>query len=583
MQYLRTLGRPGSFTVHRLHPGAFALVIAAAIGVWGCGGGPTSSTPPASSPTPLISVTVTPNTAILLRGASQSFAATVTGTTNAAVAWSVQENLGGTINSAGLYTAPLGTAGTFHVVATSQANPAAQGIAAVTVQLSQLVIYPSVVTLAPDGTQTFTADLAGFANTGVTWTVQETGGGVINGAGFYTAPSAQGFYHVIATSVANTTVSASATISVTSYGVSFLPTGSLQKARGFHTATLLNNGEVLMAGGANPASDPQCIGGIVSAELYDAYGAASTLTGALTAPRYDHTATLLTNGNVLVVGGFGDSSDCPGTGVQAQNTAELYDTVAGSFNPTGNMAAPRGWHTATLLADGTVLVTGGADQDPGGTGSASAELYDPTTGAFTPTGSMAVARFRHTATPLMDGSVLIVGGVPADSSIPTSTAELYNPATGSFTPTGSMGTAREEHTATLLGDGTVLITGGESPVPGSSGLQDTATAELYDPSTGSFAPTGSMIEARNSHTTTLLTDGTVLVTGGGNNISTAELYEPSTGSFTQTGSMEFGRSGHTATAQAQPSGVYSVLVAGGGSFDPLSTAEIYAYGSVWDY
>jgi Bacterial Ig-like domain (group 2)/Galactose oxidase, central domain len=560
------------------------LTIAAAFGVWGCGGGSTSSpsSTPTPTPSPSVSVTVTPNPAAVLPGGTQSFAATVTGTTNTAVTWSVQENSGGTINSTGLYTAPLSSTGTFHVVATSQANSAARGIAAVTVQLSQVTISPAAVILPPDGTQTFTAAVAGFANTGVTWTIQETGGGFINGAGFYTAPSAQGFYHVIATSVENTTVSASATVSVTTYPVSFLPTGSLQKARGFHTATLLNNGEVLMAGGANPASDPQCIGGIVSAELYDAYGAASTLTGSLTAPRYDHTATLLPNGTVLVVGGFGVTSDCPVMDVQAQNTAELYDPAAGSFNLTGNMASPRGWHTATLLKDGKVLVTGGADQDPAGTGSASAELYDPSTGAFTQTGSMSVARFRHTATLLNDGSVLIVGGVSADSSIPTSTAELYNPATGSFTLTGSMSTAREEHTATLLGNGTVLIAGGESPVTGSSGLQDTATAEVYDPSTGLFAPTGSMTEARNSHTATPLMDGTVLVAGGGNNSSTAELFDPSTGSFTKTGSMEFGRSGHTATAQTQPSGIYSVLVVGGGSFNPLATAEMYTYGDVWD-
>ncbi len=562
----------------------FALFVVAAVTAGGCGGGssaPAPGTP--ATPTPqLISVTVTPNSATVLPGQTQSFAAKVTGTSNNAVTWSVQEPSGGTIDSSGLYTAPQNTSGTFHVVATSQANSAAQGIAAVAVQLSQLAISPTTVMLTPGGTQTFTASVVGFANTGVTWAVQETGGGVINGAGFYTAPSAEGFYHVIATSVQDAAVSARAIVSVTAALVSFFPTGSLQHARGFHTATLLSNGTVLVAGGANPATDPQCIGGIVSAELYDAYAVGTTPTGALTAPRYAHTATLLKNGNVLVVGGFGDASNCQGVGAQAQNTAELYDPVAGSFNLTGNMGSPRGGHTATLLMNGKVLVAGGADQDPAGTATAGAELYDPDTGAFTQTGSMVVARFRHTATLLQDGRVLIVGGVPADSSIPTSTAELYDPTTGIFSATGSMTTAREEHTATL-DDGKVLITGGQSPVTGSSNLQLTATAEVYDPSTGSFAPTGSMTEARNSHTATLLMDGTVLIAGGGNNSSTAELYDPSTGSFTRTGSMEFGRAGHTATAQSQPSGVYVVLVVGGGSFNPIATAEIYAYGSVWDY
>jgi hypothetical protein len=570
----------------RIHPGAIALAIAMVIGVWGCGGGSTYSSPPTSPtppPAPLVTVTVAPNSVTLLLGATQSFTATVTGTTNTEVTWSVQEGFGGTIDSTGLYTAPQNSTGTFHVVATSQANPAAKGIAAVAVQQSQLTISPVDVMLPPGGTQAFTVGVAGLANTAVTWTIQETGGGVINGAGLYTAPSAEGFYHVIATSVQNTTISASATISVTTAFVSFFPTGSLQTARGFHTATLLNNGQVLIAGGANKASDPQCIGGIASAELYDAYAVASTPTGSLAAPRYAHTATLLPNGNVLVAGGFGNTSDCQGVGAQAQNTAELYNPNEGSFSMTGNMSIPRGGHTATMLTDGKVLIAGGGNQGVGGTGSATAELYDPNTGAFTPTGSMAVARFRHTATLLNDGKVLIVGGVPLDSSIPTSTAEIYDPATGIFTATGGMATAREEHTATLLDDGEVLITGGQSPVTGSSDLQLTATAEIYNPSTGLFAPTGSMTEARDFHTATLLMDGTVLIAGGGNNSATAELYDPSTGTFSKTGSMEFGRAGHTATALSMPDGIYCVLVVGGGSFNPIATAETYAYGDVWDY
>ena len=586
MQTSRTLDRSRSSANARFHPSAVALVIAAAVGVWGCGGGSTSSQPPISPappPAPLVTVTVAPNSVTLLGGATQAFTATVTGTTNTAVTWSVQESFGGTIDSTGLYTAPPNSWGTFHVVATSKANPAFMGIAAVAVQLSELTISPSQVMLAPGGTQIFTAGVAGLANTGVTWSVQEAGGGVINGAGSYTAPSTEGFYHVIVTSVADTTVSASATISVTTAFVSFFPTGSLQTARGFHTATLLNNGQVLIAGGANKASDPSCVGGIVSAELYDAYASASTPTGSMAAPRYAHTATLLQNGNVLVVGGFGDTSDCQGVGAQAQNTAELYNPGAGSFSMTGNMSIPRGGHTATLLTNGKVLIAGGGDQGVGGKGSATAELYDPSTGAFTQTGSMAVARFRHTATLLKDGRVLIVGGVPLDSSIPTSTAELYDPATGIFTTTtGGMTTAREEHAATLLNDGTVLITGGESPVMGSSDLQLTATAEVYNPSPGLFVPTGSMTEARDLHTATLLMDGTVLIAGGGNSSATAELYDLTPNSFTKTGGMEFGRAGHTATAMSLPDGIFCVLVVGGGSFNPIATAETYAYGDVWD-
>jgi hypothetical protein len=578
MQDSRTLGRSRCLTGIRFHPRGIAVVISAIIGVCGCGGGSTSSSAPASPRPQLISVTVTPNPATVLRGATQTFAATVTGTTNTAVTWSVQENAGGTIDSTGLYTAPHDTTGTFHVVATSEADSAAKGIAAAVVPVPQVKISPAAVTLVPGGAQAFAAAVSGIANTGVTWTIRETTGGLINGAGFYTAPTAVGFYHVVATSVEDVTVTASSTISVTTSSASFTPAGSLQKGRGFHTATLLA-GKVLVTGGANRASDSHCIGGIVSAELYDPAAVSFAPTGALTAPRYAHTATQLQNGTVLVAGGFGDTSDCQDVGVQAQDTAELYDPATGSFTQTGNMGTPRGGYTATLLMNGSVLVAGGGDQGGGGTGSASAELYDSSTGAFTQTGSMAVASLGHTATLLNNGKVLIVGGVPTSSSNPTSTAELYDPGTGRFTFTGSMTTAREEHTATLLVDGKVLIVGGESAATGSGDLRATATAEVFDPSTGLFSATESTTEARNSHTATLLRSGDVLIAGGGDDNSTAELYDPTTNSFSITAGMQVGRSGHSATLL--PSG--GVLVVGGGSFVPVTTSELYQEKSVFDY
>jgi hypothetical protein len=586
MQNSRVVGQIRLTPDVRFHPRAVALLVAAVIGVWGCGGSsaPSPSSTPTPTPSPLIVVTVTPNSVTVLPGATQSFAASVTGTTKTDVTWSVQENSGGTIDSAGRYTAPQNSIGTFHVVATSQANSAAKGMAAVAVQSSQLTISPVAVTLGPDGAQTFTASVLGSANNSVTWTIQEKGGGLINGAGFYTAPSAVGFYHVVATSVEDMTVTARSTVTVTTSSSGFTPTGSLQQGRGLHTATLLADGRVLVAGGANRATDPHCIGGIASAELYGASGSGSFApTGALNAGRYAHTATLLQNGQVLVAGGFGDTSACQDVGVQAQNTAELYDPGTGSFKKTGNMGLPRGGHTATLLTNGKVLVAGGEDQVAGGTGSASAELYDPSTGAFTPTGSMNVARFRHTATLLQNGKVLVVGGVPGDSSNPAATAEVYDPATGGFSVTGSMTTAREEHTATLLSDGKVLIAGGESPVTG-SGLQATATAEVYDPSTDLFSTTGSMAGARNSHTATLLPSGHVLVSGGSDDNPTAELYDPTTSSFSIAGGMEVGRSGHSATLLSTDIVGGVVLVVGGGSFVPLATAELfYENGNFWDY
>src|SRR5271156_532207 len=350
MQYLRTLRRPGSFTVHGLHPGALALVIAVVIGVWGCGGGSTSSAPPTLPPPPpasLISVTVTPNSITLSPGTTQSFTAAVTGTTNTAVTWSVQESVGGTIDSTGLYTAPQNSSGTFHVVATSQANSASMGIAAVTVQLPQLTISPAAVTLPPNGTQTFTASAVGFANNSVTWTVQEKGGGVINGAGFYTAPSAAGFYHVIATSIEATTITASATVSVTTSSSRFTPTGSLNEARGLHTATLLPDNKVLVAYGSN--SSTNCYLGLSSIEVYDAgTGTFTEIAGEDGVGIFGHSATLLQNGQVLLAGGFVDDAwDCSGS--YSYNMATLYDSVTGVFSQPGNMTTARGGHTATLL------------------------------------------------------------------------------------------------------------------------------------------------------------------------------------------------------------------------------------------
>ena len=567
MQYLRKLGRLGSFTVYGLHAGTFALVIAVAIGVWGCGGGSTSSPPPSS---PLISVTVTPNLANVLPGGTQSFVATVTGTTNTAVTWSVQENPGGTIDSAGVYTAPQVPAGQFHVVATSQANSAAKGIATVAVQPSQITISPAAVTLPPDGTQTFTAAVAGFPNASVTWTIQETGGGFINGAGFYTAPTAGGFYNVVATSVEETTVTASATVTVTTSSSGFTPTGNLVVPRGLHTATLLPNNKVLVAYGSNSSAYTNATGyiGLSSIEVYDAgAGTFTEIVGDSGGGIFGHTATLLLNGKVLLAGGFGNDYWAYGDST-SDNGTTLYDSATGVFSGTGNMTANRGDHTATLLANGKVLIAGGADQDLTGTGLASAELYDPSTGTFTQTGSMAVGRFLHTATLLQNGKVLIVGGVLTSASDPDARAEVYDPATGIFTMTGAMATAREQHTATLLADGRVLIVGGAT----SAGAGDpTATAEVYDPSTGSFSVTGSMAAARTYHTATLLPSGKVLVAGGGDDNSTAEVYDPATGSFSITGGMEIGRSGHTATLLANG----SVLVAGGGIFAGLASAELY--------
>jgi hypothetical protein len=575
MQISRTLGRWSFRGI------ATALTLAAIFGLWGCGGSSTSST--ILPPPPTITVLVTPGSVTVLRDSTQTFTAKVTGTTNTAITWSMEQGSGGTIDSTGLYTPPPNGSGIFYVIATSQANSAAAGSAVVVVPTPQITMNPAAATLRPGGTQRFGATVSGLTNTAVNLTVQESAGGLINSAGLYTAPTASGLYHVVATSADESTVTASAPVSVTTSSSLFTPTGNLSEARGLHTATLLPNNKVLVAYGANSKSYYEATGyvGISSIEVYDPVtGNFTEIFGDSGLGIYGHTATPLQDGTVLLAGGFVNSIWDYGTSV-SDNGAGLYNSATGAFSVAGNMTADRGCHTATLLANGKVLIAGGADTDPTGTGLASAELYDPSTRTFTQTGNMAVGRYLHTATLLQNGKVLITGGVATSGSDPVATAELYDPATGAFTITGAMATARAQHTATLLPDGRVLIAGGttSSPPPltsawlstGAGNFQGTATAEVYDPSTGSFSATGSMLAPRVFHTATLLSNGQVLIAGGGNENSTAEVYDPATGSFSITGGMEIGRSGHTATLLTNG----SVLVVGGGIFAGLASAELY--------
>jgi Tol biopolymer transport system component len=276
-------------------------------------------------------------------------------------------------------------------------------------------------------------------------------------------------------------------------------------------------------------------------------------------------ATKLANGRVLFAGG-------------CSTAAELYDRSTGTFTPTGDMTAVRAGSAATLLLDGRVLFTGGYNCGPAGQDGvwASAELYDPSTGTFSPTGSMGTPREFQTATLLKDGRVLITGGYtaapPSAGSAVTlasyrlvesaasvlKTAEVYDPATGRFTPTGPMSSIRDQHTATLLQDGRVLVIGG-----GGEGYASQKTADLYDPATGKFRRTGSMKTGRWLQTATLLQDGRVLVTGGRSPqdsvYKSAEMYDPGTGTFASAGTMHEGRQQQTATLL--PDG--RVFIAGG--------------------
>jgi hypothetical protein len=251
-------------------------------------------------------------------------------------------------------------------------------------------------------------------------------------------------------------------------------------------------------------------------------------TGRLLIARASHTATLLSNGTVLLVGGM------HGAGA----TAEAYDPARESFSLAGRMVLERGGgHAAVLLPDGSVLLTGGWT---GPSVTAGAERYDPRTSIFSVTGTMIGARSAHTATLLPTGEVLIAGGF--DGSRRLETAELYDPRAGTFRSTGSMTEPRSEYAAALLADGRVLMTGGNR-----NSDQVLASAEIYDPRTGAFSRVGNMTVIRHKHAATALRDGKVLVLGGSDardgrgRYSSAEMFDPNTGTFTAVSDMNAAR------------------------------------------
>jgi hypothetical protein len=339
---------------------------------------------------------------------------------------------------------------------------------------------------------------------------------------------------------------------------------AMTAARFGHTATLLQDGTVLIAGGRTGSG----VDGTPTntAELFDPAQATfiSLSPNNLTTAREAHTATLLANGKVLIAGGS--------TGAAATNTAELFDPATGSFTPLPPMTAARARHTATLLRDGRVLIAGG-DAEPAGTTN-TAELFDPASGAFTPLPAMSLARSLHTATLLADGRVLIAGGLSRTGG--TDTAELFYPAAGTFSLSPNNMTAiRHSHTATLLGGGKVLIAGGES----GSG-KSTSTAELFDPASGTFTLLSPrMTASRSQHTATLLPSEKVLLAGGDQEAgftSTVDVFDPVAATFAVSANdrvtMTTARGGHTATLLPR-----GVLITGGDTpMGPTNTAELGA-------
>jgi WD40 repeat protein len=343
----------------------------------------------------------------------------------------------------------------------------------------------------------------------------------------------------------------------------------------YATATSLPNGKVLLAGGKE--TDGLTVTVLASAELYDPSTGAFSPTGSMAAARADQTATLLPDGRVLIAGGDGCSkvASCRDAGpgsVTALASAELYDRTTGKFTNTGSMSAPHGHAAATLLSDGRVLLVGGYGKV--------ADVYDETTGRFTRTGDspMDIGNGDPTATLLANGKVLVTGmtasgpraalydsvsGVFTSISFPLPPGdaelmqqysgpgpaprratllkdgrvllygigyvEIFDASTGAFAPAGLIPpSALWDPTATLLENGNVLFAGGAPVTDPNSYVPAAVVAALYDPNGGAHA-IGSMDTARDGQTATLLPDGSVLIAGGtadgGNALSSAELFK----------------------------------------------------------
>lgn len=273
--------------------------------------------------------------------------------------------------------------------------------------------------------------------------------------------------------------------------------------------------------------------------------------------RSQFTMTLLDDGKVLVTGGNNSTGALSG--------AEIYDPSTGTFSATRNMLHPRFVHTATLLPNGTVLITGGFNNAEGFM--QTTEIFDPATGRFTAGPDLTVRRDNQMATLLQTGKVLITGGDNDDDPNYISSAELYDPVTNNFTVTGNMNSPRSHHTQTLLQDGRVLITGGNSFNDDGS-FAFLTSAEIYDPQTGIFTPTGNMNIGRRQHRAILLHDGRVLITGGFGDgqisLASAEIYDPVTGQFSMVNDMNYERAVHSMALLDND----KVLIIGGEFYNP---------------
>ncbi|MHB8790919.1 MAG: kelch repeat-containing protein [Desulfobulbaceae bacterium] len=336
--------------------------------------------------------------------------------------------------------------------------------------------------------------------------------------------------------------------------------GSMATARGIHAATLLPDGRVLVTGGVNWLDTMYA-----SAELYDPATNSWSSAGTMNTPRCGHTATLLPDGRVLVAGGYNDINS-----LESTNSVDLYNPATNTWSAADTMAEGRAEHSTALLPDGRVLAAGGNFGNP----LASAEVYDPAADSWSTAADMNYASYAHTSTVLPDGRVLIAGG-GTDFHNTLGRVEVYDPAADSWNNAATMSINRESHTATLLPDGRVLVTGGALLIGGYEGIGsigNLASTEIYDPASDTWSWAGDLSIARANHTATLLPDGRVFVVGGGNSFSSTELFDPANDSWNTNGEMVDSRVNTTATLL--PDG--KVFMAGGwNETGVLAAGEVY--------
>ena len=341
-------------------------------------------------------------------------------------------------------------------------------------------------------------------------------------------------------------------------------TGSIDTIRGMktrraaHTATLLGNGKVLVAGGFGGDESS-----LASAEIFDPATNSFSFANNMSVARAGHSATALPDGKVLIAGGYNGNY---------LESAEIYDAKTGKFTPTGKMTLPRSEHIAVLLNNGKILLAGGVGT--GWTFLADAEIYDSASNTFSKTGNMTTARESHTATLLKDGNVLITGGHQGRRSAITiyASAEIYNPSSRTFTATANLIVKRHKHDAALLDDGQVLIVGG-SDERDSRGAYN--SVEIYNPKTKIFEKIGEMNLSRYKlqRTTVLLKNGKILIAGGANR---AEIFDPATKTF-EVAAGKFETVRLFATATLLQSG--QVLIVGGYDHNNTVSEQAWIYKS----